>query len=74
MFRVVSGTDHEPHFEGHDEGDALYVAVRRTTLTGEDHEVQDDRGEIRWYAEADTKVDDADPTYPCIVHWRGEND
>jgi hypothetical protein len=59
-------------YEDRDEATALYVAVRRVTLKGIDHTVVADDGAVQWYAEVDTKVSD-EPTYPCIVHWRGED-
>lgn len=29
-------------------------------------------GEVRWRVEADTKVDEFDPFFPVVVHFRGE--
>jgi hypothetical protein len=48
---------------------ALWRAVDHVTRQGEDALVVGGGTQL-WYVEADTKVDDYDPTFPAIVHRR----
>lgn len=69
MFVARSDTTGEDYFVGFNEDTALLVAIKRATLRGETVVVFFE-GEARWVVEPDTKVDDDDPTFPVIVHFR----
>lgn len=75
MFETYS-VEGQTFFIGPSEDTALFVAIKRTQLRGVQHLVSttglaDTPDGIRWDVEPDTKVDDDDPTFPVIVHWRG---
>jgi hypothetical protein len=66
---LVNGTTHLI-VQGSNEAGALYDAIYHVSRNGEDVQVANGRGETVWFVEADTKVDDLDPTFPVIVHDR----
>ncbi len=53
------------------EQEALALAVTECAINGREWLITGSDGNVVWSIERDTKIDDADLSFPVIVHMRG---